>query len=305
MNILLTGASGFLGSRIYRKLSQQHTVTTLGRTPISHQHIDCDLSQHTPELPSGSFDFVVHSAGKAHALPRTRSEITDYEQVNVQGTTRLLTALEQLPILPKSVVYISTVLVYGRSNGSSFTETTSLDAQDPYGLSKIRAEALVLTWGKRLSVRVSILRLPLVVAEQPKGNLALLLNAIRRGYYVRVGDGITRRSMVRADDVAAIIMPAAKVGGTFNLTDGYHPTVHELEEVIAWKVRRKIPIPVVPGPLAKAIARTGDSFHAITGRRFPFDSVVLQKLTHSLTFSDELARQQLNWNPRPVLDLFR
>ena len=305
MNVLLTGASGFLGSRIYAELIQNHTVTTLGRTLVSDRHITGDLTEPLPSLDHASFDWVVNAAGKAHSVPRTAAERADYEHVNVQGTTRLLTALEQMPVLPEALVHVSTVLVYGRLSGELLDETTPLGAKDAYGLSKIRAEALVREWGQRTGVRVTILRLPVVVAERPNGNVATLMNAIRGGYYVRLGDGHARRSMVRADDVAAVIDRAARVSGTFNLTDGCHPKVSELEDALARYVGRQHPIRAVPIAMARAVATVGDGINVMVGRWFPLDTPALQKLTNSMTFTDELARRQLNWIPRPVLDLFR
>lgn len=305
MTILLTGASGFLGSRIYQHLVPEHSIVTLGRTPCSPRHIQCDLAEQVPELPASRFDMVIHAAGNASATPRTATELAEYHRVNVQGIAHLLNALAKQPVLPATLVHLSTVLVYGCSSGQELRETTPLMATDPYGASKVEAERLLQEWAVQTGVRLTILRLPLVVAEPLNGNLATLQSAIRRGYYVRIGNGLVRRSMVRADDVAAVLTCAADVGGTFNLTDGYHPTVRELEDAIARKLGWKKPIPSVPLSLIKPIARLGDGISAVVGRRFPIDSIALRKLTSTLTFSDEQARQQLNWRPRPVLDLLQ
>lgn len=303
MNVLLTGASGFVGGYLYNELVRCHTVTTLGRTPLGSGHIVCDLSKVVPNLTDRPLDWVVNAAGKAHSIPHNKAEWADYEATNVQGTTHLLTALEQLAVRPAALVHISTVLVYGRSHGELLDERTSLDANDPYGLSKIRAEAAVREWGHRTGVRTTILRLALVAGNPPNGNLAKMKNAIRRGYYVRMGRGDARRSMVRADDVAAILAQAAEVGGIFNLTDGRNPTVRAVEDALARQVGRH-KLPVVPLALARGMALVGDGINAVAGRRFPLDSSALEKLTGSLTFSDEAARKILNWNPRPVLDLY-
>ncbi|MDB5240039.1 MAG: hypothetical protein JWP57_664 [Spirosoma sp.] len=304
MNVLLTGASGFLGSRIYAELVRHHTVTTLGRTPVAERHITADLTRPLPSLGHMSFDYVVNAAGKAHSLPRTPAERAEYEQVNVLGTAQLLSALEAMPMLPRAVLHISTVLVYGRTEGHMLDETTPLGASDAYGLSKVRAETTLREWGQRTGSCVTLLRLPLVVAERPNGNVASLMNAIRRGYYVRVGNGLARRSMVRADDVAALIGRVAGIGGTFNLTDGCHPGVGELENALARYVGRQQPIRSVPMVAARAVATVGDGINALIGRRFPLDTAALQKLTSSLTFSDAAAQRHLSWQPRPVLDLF-
>ena len=305
MTILLTGASGFLGSHINHKLAQENKITTLGRTPIGNQHILCDLASQVPALPDEPFDLVVNAAGKAHSVPRTALERAAYQCVNVQGTDHLLRALDRQSTLPTSIVHISTVLVYGCSFGQFLPESTPMQASDAYGFSKAEAELLMREWSERTGVRLTILRLPLVVAEKPKGNLTAMQKAIRKGYYVRIGSGLARRSMVRADDVAAIILRAAEIGGTFNLTDGYHPTVREIEDTMACQIGQSRPIPTMPLALARSVARFGDGINAVIGRRFPFDSIALQKLTSTLTFSDDLARQHLNWNPRPVLDLLR
>lgn len=305
MTILLTGASGFLGSHIYAELAPNHTVWTLGRTPVSDRHIRCDLAEQMPVLPTNvAFDVVINAAGKAHAVPRTDAERADYERINVQGTARLLAALKQQATLPQAIVHLSTVLVYGRVEGTLLNETTPLNAVDSYGPSKVRSESALRQWCEQTGVRLAILRLPLVVAEPPNGNVAAMQRAIRRGYYVRIGTGAARRSMVRADDVAAVLRRAAAVGGTYHLTDGHHPTVAELETALARSVGRSR-IPSVPLGLARLVARVGDGINALVGRRFPLDSIALQKLTGSLTFSDAAARQHLDWTPRPVLDLFR
>lgn len=304
MNILLTGASGFLGGYLYRQISRQHRVTTLGRTSASSRHSICDLARETPVLPNEPFDLIIHAGGKAHSVPRTASERTDYEAVNVQGTRRLLDALHQQPMLPSAIVYISSVLVYGCSAGQCIPEDAPLNATDVYGVSKIKAENLLREWADQTGVCLTILRLPLVVATQPKGNLAAMQQAMRRGYYMGIGNGQARRSMVRADDVAAVLIRSVGVAGTFNLTDGQHPTVRQLEQAMANQLGRRN-IPTMPFAVAKALATVGDGVNGVLGRRFPFDSIVLQKLTNSLTLCDEKARQQLGWKPRPVLDLFQ
>jgi nucleoside-diphosphate-sugar epimerase len=303
MNILMTGASGFLGSRIYQTMVQEHTVTTLGRTPCSSRHVYGDLAAEVPVLPNERFDLVINAAGKANSVPRHAAERAEYQRVNGQGTVHLLKALEKQATLPTSIVHLSTVLVYGCVTGQLLPETTSLQAVDPYGISKIESEKLMHEWATHTGTRLAILRLPLVVANPLNGNLASLQKAIRQGYYVRIGDGMARRSMVRADDVAAVITRAADVGGTFNLTDGDHPTVCAMEDALAHQLGRRKPIRAISMSFAHVLARIGDGINSVTGRRFPFDSMALRKLSSTLTYSDELARRQLNWNPRPVLDL--
>lgn len=303
MNIVLTGASGFLGHYILAELGRGHNITTLGRAVASHRHILCDLAREEPKLSIQNPMCVIHAAGKAHSSPRTETERREYEQVNVLGTRRLLAALDRQAVLPKSFIYLSSVLAYGRSAGWLLNEQTPCAATDVYGKSKAQAEEIVRTWADQNEVCLTVLRLPLVAARQPNGNLGALARAIRQGYYVRLGDGAARRSMVRADDVAAVLLRAAAVGGTYNLTDGYHPSVRELEDTLARQANRRIRLSISSGQ-ARLLARLGDGINTVIGGRFPMNTTALTKLTSSLTFSDEAARQKLGWNPRPVLDLF-
>ncbi|RRB00887.1 NAD-dependent epimerase/dehydratase family protein [Larkinella rosea] len=298
---LLTGPNGFLGKYLATGLREAgYQVLGMGRTAGD---LVCDLATEQPDLSGKSIRLVVHSAGKAHTIPQTEAESQAFFQVNQGGTDRLLQALDKAGIVPDAFVLISTVAVYGCETGESITEDAPLNGQTPYAESKRLAEDLVVNWCHKQGVRCAVLRLPLIVGNQAPGNLGTLTRAIRRGRYVHIGNGTARRSMVRADDVARIIPKAARIGGIYNLTDGVHPTVRELAEAIAQRTAQR-PIPTIPIGLARFLARVGDGIGWLLGRRFPFDSVSLTKITGSLTFSDQRARQQLDWRPRSVGSFF-
>src|SRR5690554_5271295 len=108
---LITGASGFLGSILAGTLKQKGAkVTGQGR---ANQDINLDISQYFSFPPNSAFDIVIHSAGKAHAVPRTAEEERVFYQVNLEGTKNLCAAIDQLPEKPEAFVFISTVAVYG------------------------------------------------------------------------------------------------------------------------------------------------------------------------------------------------
>lgn len=292
MNILLTGANGFLGSYIKKAFSTD-ALTTLG---LAGCDITSNLSEEVPEFKN-TFDMVVHAAAKAHIVPRSPQESEDFFKVNVQGTRNLLIALEHIGKLPATLVFISTVAVYGVDTGNMIDETAPLSGGTPYAVSKIKAEELLRNWGAQNKVNILILRLPLLVGENPPGNLGSMIKAIKKGYYFRIGDGSARRSMVLAEDIAQFIAGSAGYNGTYNLTDGYHPSFKEIEEVIAAQTGKRIK--AIPAFLANAVAKAGDF---IPG--FPLNTNKLSKLTQSLTFSDAKAREKLGWNPRKVTDHF-
>ena len=258
--------------------------------------INADLSKLVPKLPS--VDLVIHAAGRAHLVPSSPHERQEFFEVNVTGTINLLKGLEQSTI-PKSFVFISSVSVYGCESGQLVNEDEPLLATDPYGASKIEAERIITEWCKKNNVICGILRVPLIVGINPLGNLRSMIDGIRKGYYFNIAGGKARKSMVLATDIAKIIPKLAKVGGVYNITDGYHPSFLELSSLIASKLNKtaSLNLPLI---FAKMIAKLGDIF----GSKIPLNSRKLTKIVSTLTFDDSKARAILDWSPQNVLQQF-
>lgn len=294
MKILITGSNGFFGKCILRKLSMLSSVTTLSR---NNSDLLFDLVNNIPNL--SNFDIVIHAAGKAHSVPKNDLENNAFFDVNVKGTQNLLHGIEASGKLPKSFIFISTVAVYGLNQGNNINEKAPLLAKDPYGLSKIQAEHLVLDWCQKNNIICTILRLPLLVGENPPGNLGAMVNSIKKGYYFNIAGGTARKSMVLTEDVANILLKVTEIGGVYNLTDGYHPNFFELSVVIAKQNRKSKPLNM-PYIIAKIFSLLGD----MVGSKFPLNSNKLKKITSDLTFDDSRAREVLGWQPSNVIDWF-
>ena len=293
MIALLTGSNGFLG-----KIIKDHfllgKIITLGR---ENANIICDFTLSIPSLVP--VDLVIHAAGKAHVVPKTLAEKQDFFNVNVQGTINLLKGLESTGI-PKSFIFISSIAVYGKKQGNLINEIDTLSANDPYGLSKIQAEQLVLDWCKRNNVVCTILRLPLLLGPNAPGNLGAMIKGIKRSYYFNIAGGIAQKSMVLASDVAQCILKVSEIGGIYNLTDGYHPTFAELSNYISIQLGKGKPMNM-PLWLARIIAKLGD----LLGSKAPLNTNKLKKITSDLTFDDTKARESFGWNPTPILEGFK
>lgn len=296
MLVLLTGSSGFLGRYILRNLcSMRCTVKTLSRSSGDYK---VQLDEVIPEF-NERYELVVHAAGLAH-LEASKSNASDiFNKVNVNGTINLLRGLE-ISGLPKSFVFISSVSVYGQSEGREIDENSELIATDPYGRSKIDSEAIVLDWCRENSIMCTILRLPLIVGMYPPGTLGTMINAIKKGYYFNVTGCNAKKSMVLAEDVAKVILHVSKIGGTYNLTDGYHPSIVELADLIYIQLNLGKPTNI-PYWLAKYFGMLGDIF----GSKSPINTKKFNKFTSSLTFNDRKAREAFGWNPIPVLEGFK
>ena len=295
MKILLTGGSGFLGSNIYRILSKDHDILTLSRKNADYNY---NLELEIPLLQE-QFDLVIHCAGKAHSIPENEYEVASFYKTNINGVENILHSLSN-SYIPKQFVFISSVSVYGLIKGESIDELQPLLSQEPYGKSKIEGEIIVRNWCVEHNVICTILRLPLVVGDNPPGNLGSMIQSIKKGYYLNISNGCAKKSMVLASDIASSIIKAAKVGGTYNLSDGIHPSFKELSKIISFHLG-KSKVPNLPYILAYMIALIGD----LLGNRFPLDSKKLAKITSTLTFDDTKARIAFGWKPTPVLNCFK
>lgn len=293
---LITGGNGYLGKHILGYLnSLGWEIKTLGLKDVNFYQ--CDLRTNVPNL-THEFDTVVHCAGKAHVFPKTYEEEQDFFKTNVDGIINLLTALENCASLPRAIVFLSSVSVYGLDKGELVTEESPLQSKYPYGQSKIEAEKILIEWCNKNKVKYAILRVPLLAGKNPPGNLKNMINTIQRGYYFNISDKV-RKSMVMADDVAKIVPLALSVGGIYNLTDGNHPYVKDLGDLIAKQLEKKSPF-----TLYTTTSRFLLFFSKLCLPFFPKEAYKVQKLAATLTFDDTKARAMLGWNPSKVLDKF-
>ena len=290
---LLTGSSGFLGKSILK--NSNIDLLTLGRT--KNCDIINDLVYNIPNLTN--INLIIHCAGLAHFTPKDKEGDKLFYNTNVVGVKNLLSAFSTNN-LPQKFVLISSVSVYGLIKGESINETTPLLAKDPYGKSKIESEKIVKNWCEKHNVICTILRLPLVVGENPPGNLGAMIQGIKKGYYFNIDGGKAKKSMVLASDIVKFILKAAEVGGTYNLTDGLHPTFNELSKNISQQLGKSF-VPNMPLFMANVLAKIGDLF----GNSLPINSNKLSKITSPLTFDDSKARLAFGWNPTPVLEGFK
>lgn len=288
---LLTGASGFLGRSILKKLPTDE-VKTLSRS--AHSDYEVDVSKQVPAF-NEQFATVIHASGKAHVIPKTKEQAQQFFEVNLTGTINLTKGLAQRNVLPKELVFISTVAVYGREEGEDIAEDHPLTGDTPYAKSKILAEEFLTTWCAAHNIVLTILRLPLIVAPNPPGNLGAMIRLMKKGMYVGIGSGKVRKSMVLAEDVAQFIPLVKTIGGIYNLTDGHHPAMKELEAAIAKQMGKRPPVRL-PDAVVRVMATVGD----LLGSKAPINTLKYRKLTASLTFSDARAKA-IGWNPRPVI----
>jgi GlcNAc-P-P-Und epimerase len=283
--ILLTGSSGFLGSYILDFLkNKNYEVIKVGRSVKSDITIDLSLNK----LSKIDVDYVIHVAGKAHVIPKTKEENNKFFKVNYIGTNNLLYGLDTTKL--QSIIFISTVAVYGKEVGELIDEKCPLLGNTPYALSKIQAEQSIIDFGITNNIKTVVLRLPLVSGKNPLGNLSAITKAIDKGYYFRIGKGEAKKSIIAASDVANLIPELFNLNGVYNLTDIKHPMISEIDSIIAKKFNKRIKR--IPKGLIRIIAKIGDIFSF-----FPFNSSKFDKLTKNLTFSNKKLFNEIKYRP--------
>lgn len=306
-NILITGAGGFLGKQVLKVFkSVGSEIYTIGRNPVgdSFKHIIADISTAKIELPDDIFfEKVIHLAGKAHVFPKNKKEVQAFYDTNHIGTINLLNSLDKLLKKPLMFINAGTVAVYGLEKGENINETELPKPNTPYAISKLQAEKEIEKWCKERQIVYLNLRLPLIVGNDAPGNLRAMVKAISKGRYFSIAGNNAKKSAVLAQDIAEFVFelnPKNVVSGTYNLTDGLHPSFNEIELAISKRLDKKIRVHL-PIKFVKILAKFGNLLNKIK-IPFPMNESNFKKIINTLTFSDSKAKQYLDWKPKSVIE---
>ncbi len=241
MKMMVTGSSGFVGSRLCVLLDKtNHEVIKISRTidnSSKHEFI-CDLENSILDqnMLTG-IDTVFHLAGYAHDLSITDKVKDKYVNLNIKATKNL--ALQASEMGVKTFVFISSVKAGGGNNHNIYGET------------KRAAELELLKIAKTTAMKVCIVRPALVYGPNVKGNLLSMHNAIQTGWFPPLPNIPNRRSMIHVDDLAYAILLVGQVGvnkETYIVTDGKSYSTTEIYETFL-KVLQK-PLPLLRLPLS-------------------------------------------------------
>lgn len=294
--LLFTGASGFLGYNIRPLLEKLYDVHTIGLT--DDDDIKINMAKEVPPINT-HYDVVLHAAGKAHIVPKTEAEKQVFYDVNYQGTVNLCKALEKAGI-PKALIFISTVAVYGCEFGDNIDESHPLNGKSPYADSKILAEGYLTKWCHEHQVKLGILRPSLLAGKNAPGNLGAMVDGINKGFYLNIAGGKVKKSILMAEDIARLLPLIEEKGGIYNVCDSYQPSFGEISASVAKQLGKHKPISI-PYWIAWCMAKVGD----LLGSKAPINTYKLDKMTKSLTFSNEKAKRELGWEPLDVLENYQ
>jgi nucleoside-diphosphate-sugar epimerase len=242
-------------------------------------------------------DCVFHLAGKAHALAQGPGADEEYRLANYQSTLDLLAASRAQGV--RGFVYFSSVKASGKGDGPDRNPGSEPAAMSPYGRSKRAAEDAVL--GSGAVPHPVVMRPSLVYGPNPKGYLELLIRAVRAGWFPPLPDLGNARSMVHRDDVVEAALrcaldPRAR-GRTYVVNDGTPYSTRQVYEFILTSLGRRVPGWTLPPGLLRLAALGGDALGRMRGRRFVFDSEVLDKLIGSAVYDGSRICRELGFAP--------
>lgn len=285
---LVTGGSGFIGRACCRALAADGPVRALVRTgavvPGVERAVVRDMDDRAGVRAAvvGARQ-VVHLAARVHVMhDPAQDPLALYRQTNVEGTRTLLHEAARAGV--QRFLLVSSVKAVGEATSVPWRDDAPPQPSDPYGRSKLEAEAVVREEAARLGLEAVIVRLPLVYGPGVGANALQLVRLIDRGWPLPFGAVRNRRSMIALDNVvgalrAALAAPAA-AGGTFFVSDGQDLSTPELIRMVAEALGRPARLVPVPPALLHAAGRAGDLLARLGP--WPFTSGTVERLCGSL-----------------------
>jgi len=245
--ILITGGSGFIGSRLISLLEKtNHSIVLLSRLPKSNlKTFICDFM--TDEIPKDAFigvDTVFHLAGRAHDIKEKEKMSNFYEKLNVDFTVKLANLAIENQV--KKFIFVSSVKAAGKSMHENYSnENDQFEPEEIYGKTKRDAELKLLRMCLSSDMHISIIRPSLVYGPNVKGNLKLMIQGISQGWFPPLPKINNKRTMVHVDDLVRAILLVSKEdsanGEIFNVTDGKTYSTREIYESICFSLNKSVP----------------------------------------------------------------
>ena len=299
LNVLVTGATGFVGQHLIKRLKlDDYNIKVISRRPVlGVEVIICDfLKDDIPDNALKDIDIVFHLAGYAHDLKSESGIEQTYQKINVDITAKLLSLSVKNNV--KKFIFVSSVKAGGVSRqGKCATEKSLSEPDGVYGKTKREAELKVLEAGRKSDIHVSILRPALIYGPKVKGNLQLMMQGIKKGWFPPLPEIGNRRSMIHVDDIVRALLFLSNNkksnGEVFIATDGRVYSSRNIYEIMCHVLDKNIPNWSVPRLLFNAIARLSSGFKYKIDKLLG-DECYSSKKLQSLGFKAQKQLRQMN-----------
>jgi nucleoside-diphosphate-sugar epimerase len=240
--ILLTGASGFIGSSILKSLIDKYgsnNVVALTSKPLE----GCQYLLHNNYTFENDFfikngfdaiEIIVHAGA---FIPKEANEVNAILKCNGNITSSFALISSKLPLL-KKIVFLSTIDVYKDSN-KPISELSEVKPQTLYGASKLYCESMINAWAAQYNIESIILRIGHVFGpgehEYKKLIPEIMRNIIHGNELIIWGSGEDIRSFIYIDDVTKAILCSIEdkiEGSTINVVGSIPITIRQVIDII-------------------------------------------------------------------------
>jgi nucleoside-diphosphate-sugar epimerase len=270
MNILITGASGFVG---------QNLVTFLKEREVKIATVS--LRDEKTLLIAADTTTVIHLAGKAHDLKKVSNEAA-YFEVNTELTKRVYERFCESNA--DTFIYMSSVKAVADNPLSVVNGETVATPITPYGKSKLAAEQYLVE-NQKSGTQLYILRPCMIHGPNNKGNLNLLYQLVQKGIPYPLGSFSNQRSYLSVDNLCFIINELIQrtdiTSGIYTLADDGEVSTTDLVRLIGESLGKKATILSPPVCIINFIAKIGDKLN------LPLNTERLQKMTENYVVSNE------------------
>jgi nucleoside-diphosphate-sugar epimerase len=267
-NILITGASGFVGKNLINYLKNyQFQINTYNR------NLEIDLR---------NVSTIVHLAGKAHDLKNV-SVPQEYYDANFELTKKLYN--EFLNSSAQKFVFISSVKASADKVVGILNESDKPNPQTHYGKSKLQAEEYITSQVLPEGKSYYILRPCMIHGPGNKGNLNLLYKVVSKGIPWPLASFDNKRSFLSVENLCFVIKELAISNsidsGIYNVADDIAISTNDLISIISRSLNKEPKLWKINAGLISNIAKIGDTF------KLPLNSERLKKLTESYVVSND------------------
>ncbi len=276
--ILITGASGFVGSNLVPYLnSNGFECVTISIRNDEQLFIPSDIYA------------IVHLSGKAHDTSNNVKQ-ADYFESNFELTKKIYN--EFLSSKTTKFIFMSSVKAVCDTTDGVLDENFEPSPVSPYGKSKLLAEQFIQKQKNDFDKKYFILRPCMIHGPGNKGNLNLLYKFALLGLPYPLGSFNNKRSFLSITNlnfvIKEILLREDIPVGIYNIADDLPLSVSGILQLINKVLNKKNKILNLSPSLVKSIARIGDILY------LPFNSIRLKKLTENYIVSNKKIREVIN-----------
>jgi nucleoside-diphosphate-sugar epimerase len=298
MNVLITGAFGFVGSNLsasINSLSNSKIIALDIIEPDNHLYKSVVRWDELDKLNSIHVDAIIHLAGKAHDTKNISNE-KDYFDINL-GLTKQIFDFFLKSSAQKFIFFSSVKAVADKVIGQQLDEDDLPNPRTAYGKSKLAAEKYILSQALPEDKKIYILRPCMIHGPGNKGNLNLLFKIVQTGIPWPLGSFNNKRSFTTIDNLSFVINQILEKEiepGVYNVADDEVISTNTLIELIAESQKEKARIWKVNKTVIDNLAKLGDILH------LPLNSERLEKLTESYIVSNIKLKRALGIEFMPI-----